>query len=186
MWVGLGNLESRLLSERLSAIQIKKPVYVAGLARSGTTILLELLARHPHLASHRYRDFPPVLTPWFWNWFVDRASVGGEAASERAHGDGIEVTSESPEAFEEVVWMAFFPGLHDPAVNSVLPGPHPQTAAAPGRATLSLQGELQSHSSRIPAKAVSRREVRIAGARSGLAHRIARATARAVLPRARA
>jgi hypothetical protein len=120
MWVGLGNLESRLLSERLSAIEIEKPLYVAGLARSGTTILLELLARHPHLASHRYRDFPPVLTPWFWNWFVDRASGGIEAASERAHGDGIEVTSESPEAFEEVVWMAFFPGLHDPAVSSVL------------------------------------------------------------------
>jgi hypothetical protein len=120
MWVGLGNLESRLLSERLSSIEIEKPLYIAGLARSGTTILLELLARHPHLASHRYRDFPPVLTPWFWNWFVDRASAGIEAASERAHGDGIEVTSESPEAFEEVVWMAFFPGLHDPAVNSVL------------------------------------------------------------------
>jgi hypothetical protein len=120
MWIGLGNLESRLLSERLRSIAIRKPIYVAGLARSGTTILLELLARHPQLASHRYRDFPPVLTPWFWNWFVDRAGGAAEAASERAHGDGIEVTSESPEAFEEVIWMAFFPALHDPEVNSVL------------------------------------------------------------------
>lgn len=120
MWIGLGNLESRLLSERLRSIAIRKPIYIAGLARSGTTILLELLARHPHLASHRYRDFPPVLTPWFWNWFVDKAGAGDEAASERAHGDGIEVTSESPEAFEEVIWMAFFSGLHNPEVNSVL------------------------------------------------------------------
>ena len=120
MWVGLGNLESRLLSERLDRVAIRKPIYIAGLARSGTTILLELLAQHPHLATHRYRDFPPVLTPWFWNWFVDRAGAGGEAASERAHGDGIEVTSESPEAFEEVIWMAFFRQLHDPAANAIL------------------------------------------------------------------
>ena len=120
MWISLGNLESRLLSERLGSVSISKPIYIAGLARSGTTILLELLARHPQLASHRYRDFPPVLTPWFWNWFVDKAAADGEAASERAHGDGIEVTSESPEAFEEVIWMAFFSGLHDPEVNAVL------------------------------------------------------------------
>ena len=119
-WVRLGNLESRLLSERLNSVAIEKPIYIAGLARSGTTILLELLSRHPHLASHRYRDFPPVLTPWFWNWFVDRAGTGDEGTSERAHGDGIDVTPESPEAFEEVIWMAFFPQLHDPEVSSVL------------------------------------------------------------------
>lgn len=122
MWIGLGNLESRMLSERLGAVQIVKPVYIAGLARSGTTILLELLARHPDLTSHRYRDFPPVLTPWFWNWFVDRAGSGDEAASERAHGDGIDVTPESPEAFEEVIWMAFFSRLHDPGSRAVLNG----------------------------------------------------------------
>jgi len=120
MWIGLGNLESRLLAERLDDVPIVKPVYIAGLARSGTTILLELLARHPDLASHRYRDFPPVLTPWFWNWFIDRAGSGDEAAGERAHGDGIEVTAESPEAFEEVIWMAFFSKLHDPEQSSVL------------------------------------------------------------------
>ena len=108
MWIGLGNFETRILSERLDKVPIVKPVYIAGLARSGTTILLELLARHPDVTSHRYRDFPPVLTPWFWNWFVDRAGNGPQAASERAHGDGIDVTAESPEAFEEVIWMAFF------------------------------------------------------------------------------
>ena len=120
MWIGLGNFETRILSERLDKVPIVKPVYIAGLARSGTTILLELLARHPDVTSHRYRDFPPVLTPWFWNWFIDRAGNGDEAASERAHGDGIDVTPESPEAFEEVIWMAFFSSLHDPEVSAVL------------------------------------------------------------------
>lgn len=119
-WIGLGNLESRILADRLTAVAIEKPIYITGLARSGTTILLELLSRHSQLSSHRYRDFPPVLIPWFWNWFVDRAGSRHQTSSERAHGDGIYVTPESPEAFEEVIWMAFFPKLHDPDVNAAL------------------------------------------------------------------
>jgi hypothetical protein len=39
---------------------------------------------------------------------------------ERAHKDGIMVTAESPEAMEEMLWMAFFSHLHDPAVSNVL------------------------------------------------------------------
>lgn len=123
-WIGLGRLESRILADRLAPIAIEKPVYIAGLARSGTTILLELLSRHPRLAGHRYRDFPPVLTPWFWNRFVDNAGARHADAGERAHGDGIRVTAESPEAFEEVIWLAFFPELHDPRVSSVLTSDH--------------------------------------------------------------
>lgn len=117
---GLGNLESRLLTERMQTITVEKPIYVSGLARSGTTILLELLSRHPQLSTHRYRDFPPIHIPWLWNWFVDRAGARDELPAERAHGDGINVTSESPEAFEEVIWMAFFPELHNPDKSSVL------------------------------------------------------------------
>lgn len=120
LWIHLGNLETRALAERLAEVTIEKPIYVSGLARSGTTILLELLARHPQVATHRYRDFPPVLTPWAWNWFVDRAGGREQPASERAHADGIMVTPESPEAFEEVIWMAFFPGLHDPGKSAEL------------------------------------------------------------------
>jgi hypothetical protein len=120
LWRGLGNLESRLLAESMQTITIERPIYISGLARSGTTILLELLARHPQLSTHRYRDFPPLHTPWLWNWFVDRAGRRDELPAERAHGDGIDVTSESPEAFEEVIWMAFFPDLHNPDKSSVL------------------------------------------------------------------
>lgn len=118
--VALAGLESRLLGERLEAVPIEAPVYVTGLARSGSTILLELLARHEQLASHRYRDFPPVLLPVAWNWFLDRAAQREVAAEERAHQDRILVTPESPEAFEELVWSAFFAQLHDPAQSTVL------------------------------------------------------------------
>ncbi|WP_206668823.1 sulfotransferase family protein [Stutzerimonas nosocomialis] len=119
-WIRFGNLESRLLEDTLVDIRIDRPIYVAGLARSGTTILLEQLASHPVVASHRYADFPPVFTPYWWNRWLSLVPQKEEAAKERAHKDGIAITSQSPEAFEEMIWMGFFPDAHDPARSSVL------------------------------------------------------------------
>jgi hypothetical protein len=120
LWVRIGNLETRLLSDELADVAVTQPVYVSGLARSGSTILLELLSEHEDAVTHRYKDYPPILTPFFWNWFLDRAPKRESAAAERTHRDGIMITPDSPEAFEEVLWMAFFPDLHDPAASSVL------------------------------------------------------------------
>jgi hypothetical protein len=120
LWLRLGNFESRVLREDFDGIAIERPVFICGLARSGTTILLEVLARHTELGSHRYRDDPFLFTPIFWNRFLDRMPARPAEAAERAHGDGIAVTPDSPEAFEEILWMAFFEGLHDPHHSSVV------------------------------------------------------------------
>jgi sulfotransferase family protein len=120
--------ESRLLRERLDRQPISAPSWITGLARSGSTILLELLASHPQLASHRYRDFPPVLTPYLWNRLLGFMPLKAEAPAERAHHDGIMVTSDSPEAFEEPAWMAFFPHLHDAENPTLLDGRTEQPA----------------------------------------------------------
>src|SRR5690606_20720247 len=109
-WVRVGNWETRLLEDQLDGVVIDRPIYIAGLARSGSTILLEMLARHSDTATHRYRDFPIVPAPWAWSWFVDRAGKKEHVLAERAHRDRIKVSPESPEAFEEVLWMTFFPG----------------------------------------------------------------------------
>jgi hypothetical protein len=116
-WVRLGNLESATLREQLDAIPIVCPVYVAGIARAGTTIVLELLSRHPEVATHKYRDFPGQFIPVWWN-----RGQRGQAAplSERAHGDRLQVSVDSPEAMEETLWMAFFADLHRPEVSCVL------------------------------------------------------------------
>lgn len=119
-WVRMGNLESSVLDDRISGIKAEAPIYVSGLARSGSTILLEILAEHEQCATHAYKDFPLVLTPFFWNWFLDRSRRGQEQKIERAHGDGIEVSPDSPEAVEEPVWMAFFPELHSALRSNVL------------------------------------------------------------------
>jgi hypothetical protein len=120
LWIALGDLETWSLAEPLQNIAIDRPIYIAGMARSGSTILLEALAAHPDAATHKYKDFPCLFTPCWW----DRAqpNAAASAARQRAHADGIAVTPDSPEAMEEMLWMAFFPQLHDPRVSNVLDG----------------------------------------------------------------
>jgi hypothetical protein len=119
-WIRLGNLESRFLKDDLAGIRIEQPIYIAGLARSGSTFLLEALASHEDTVTHRYKDFPPVFTPYWWNRFLGFMPEKEAAPAERAHKDGIVITEDSPEAFEEALWMAFFPKLHDPSTSAVL------------------------------------------------------------------
>ena len=120
LWVRLGNLESKLLEKLVDAVRIERPVFIAGLPRSGSTLVLELLASINGVATQRYRDFPPIFTPYWWNRLVDLLPRRTLEPVERAHGDGIYITPESPEAMEEPIWMAFFPGAHDPDHSQVL------------------------------------------------------------------
>jgi hypothetical protein len=120
LFLRLGRWEADWADEALAAQAIDRPIYVTGLARSGSTILLELLAAHPDVATHRYKDFPLLQIPVWWNWFLDRASKRETAPVERAHKDRIQITPDSPEAMEEILWMAFFAKCHDPTVSNVL------------------------------------------------------------------
>ena len=116
-WVRLGNLESRVVREQIEEISIDRPIYITGIARAGTTILLETLARHTQTATHRYRDFPGQFTPVWWS----RGQTSVDATpEERAHGDRIKVTQDSPEAMEEPLWMAFFTDAHCQQASNVI------------------------------------------------------------------
>ncbi len=81
-------------------------IFVSGLARSGTTILLNALFKSNKFSSLSYKDMPFVLAPNFWSKF-SLHNNNNSAMVERAHGDGIKVNTESPEAFEEVFWKTF-------------------------------------------------------------------------------
>ena len=92
-----------------SAISINQTddnhVFVSGLARSGTTILLNAIYESDEFASLSYKDMPFVLAPNLWSKLtLNKKDID---LVERAHGDGIKVSTESPEAFEEVFWMTF-------------------------------------------------------------------------------
>jgi len=109
----LGDLESDMLRGRLASIEIDRPVFITGLARSGTTLLLSLLSQLPKVATHRYSDFPFLFTPVAWNRLQDSIGASGPPV-ERPHRDRIQITRDSPEAFEEPIWAHFFDGIHDP------------------------------------------------------------------------
>lgn len=103
--VDLNDLEDRLFAGAFEDVEVDRPVFVAGLPRAGTTLMLELLVESGAFASHTYRDMPFVLVPLLWSRFSGRFRTGGQE-QERAHGDGMTVGPDSPEAFEEIVWKA--------------------------------------------------------------------------------
>lgn len=101
-------LEDRLMP-RLPAEPDGPPIFVTSLARGGTTALLNALSEVPAIATHTYRDMPFLTAPVLW----DRLSGGRRrsvARRQRAHGDGLEIGLDSPEALEEVLWAMFWPG----------------------------------------------------------------------------
>jgi hypothetical protein len=77
-------------------------VFITGLARSGTTILLRVLYETGLFRSLTYADMPFVLMPNLWKR-IHRASAVTQP-KERAHGDRILVNNHSPENFESVFW----------------------------------------------------------------------------------
>ena len=81
-------------------------VIVSGLARAGTTILMRMLHDAGSFASLTYRDMPLVMAPNLWHGVVKRFQKSSER-TERAHGDGVMVDFDSPEALEEVFWRTF-------------------------------------------------------------------------------
>jgi hypothetical protein len=118
VWLWLGRRESAQLADELARRPVRAPIFVCGLARSGSTLLHEAVAAHPGVATHRVKDYPLVFTPYWWR----RATTGRGPgpARERAHHDRVMVTPDSPDALEEMVWAAFFPRCHDPATDNRL------------------------------------------------------------------
>ncbi len=100
----LCDLELRLYKKQIQAQSVEKPIFVTSLARAGTTLILEILSRHPDVVTHSYRDMPFVLSPVIWRKFMGRFRVSGEQ-KERAHSDGLLISTDSSEAFEEVLWL---------------------------------------------------------------------------------
>lgn len=85
--------------------EFPKTLFITGLPRAGTTILLKSLYAHGDFVSQVYRDMPFILLPRQWaivnKWF----GVKGKEV-ERPHGDGVKAHLDGPEALDEVVWQA--------------------------------------------------------------------------------
>lgn len=110
--VMLADLEEYVFSNTLDQVAVERPVFIAGLPRSGTTVLLNLLVASGQFASHTYRDMPFIMCPLLWKSLASRLTVD-QSSRERAHGDGLQVSAESPEGFEEVFWKWFWPSHYE-------------------------------------------------------------------------
>jgi hypothetical protein len=108
----LADMERSMYAGQWQDIAVAKPVFITSLPRAGTTIVLRALHRMCNLAAHCYRDMPFVLTPLIWHR-VSRVFHRTSKPAERAHGDGLAINEDSPEAFEEVLWKKYFPGHYD-------------------------------------------------------------------------
>lgn len=104
----LNALESKLFYKQWQNKNIAAPVFITSLPRSGTTILLETLNKLPETATFSYRDMPFIFSPLIWSKF-SRLFLKTSDKKERAHGDGLFINENSPEAFEEALWFKFFP-----------------------------------------------------------------------------
>ena len=99
--------ETLTLCNEIRKLKINKPIYITGLARAGTTIVLEMLSKHPDLATHQYKN---LLIPYIPNWMykISNKVKLYSKPTERIHKDGIIITSDSPEAVEEIFWRKYF------------------------------------------------------------------------------
>lgn len=102
------DIEKKFFGEFYSEMLGARPIFITSLPRAGTTLLLEMLHKFPSLATHNYRDMPFVMAPIFWSR-MSRAFRKDSQLRERAHGDGMQIGYDSPEAFEEIFWRTFWP-----------------------------------------------------------------------------
>ena len=109
---GLADLEDKVYSKDLSRVEIDRPIFITSLPRAGTTLLLDVIASTGSFGSHTYRDLPFLLMPLLWNTISGGGRKRKGIEIERAHGDGMTIGYDSHEAFEEVLWRAFWPGKY--------------------------------------------------------------------------
>ena len=95
-----------LLNQSSKNISIGRLVYISGLARAGTTIILKTLYDSNKFASLTYQNMPLITAPQIWKK-INYTKNGKSGLTERAHGDGLLVNQESPESFEEIFWKTF-------------------------------------------------------------------------------
>ena len=102
----MAQVETDICARQFEPVRESQAVFVTGLPRAGTTLVLDTLFRTGAFATFTYRSMPFPLAPLLWQR-LSRPFQKQAVVQQRAHGDGMDVSVESPEAFEEVVWLNF-------------------------------------------------------------------------------
>lgn len=102
------DIEKKIFFTIYQDVDAERPIFITSLPRAGTTLMLEVLYHFPSLATHTYRDMPFVMAPVLWSRLSKPFAKQSEL-TERAHKDGVLISYDSPEAFEEIIWRTFWP-----------------------------------------------------------------------------
>ncbi|WP_282163167.1 sulfotransferase [Ulvibacterium marinum] len=94
-------MEEIIYGPKAKQLNIREYVFVTGLARSGTTAVMNKIFGTGEYASLQYANMPFILSPNLWK---RKSKI---KSHERAHKDGIIIDGNSPEEFDEYFWKAF-------------------------------------------------------------------------------
>ena len=108
------NFETNFFVKKKSIIN---PVFVSGLARSGTTIITDILYNTKKFSSFLYQDMPFYKTPIIWNYLKKIFFQKEIKKIRREHGDNIFYNFQSPDAFEELIWSNYIENYENNFAN---------------------------------------------------------------------
>lgn len=94
----LFEIEKFFYNKKLNYKNLNKHIFVTGLARSGTTMILNFLDDTKEFATLRYQDMPFLTSPNLFSFF----KRNNFSKFERYHGDNVLINIESPEALDEI------------------------------------------------------------------------------------
>ena len=104
---------------------LKESILITGLARSGTTILLNSVHNNGIYSSFTYENLPIIMAPNINKFFFNQETI---EYSERAHKDGIFINNKSPEEIDEYFWINMtesefvkesYLSIHAPSSNDI-------------------------------------------------------------------
>ena len=98
----LHDIEKFIYRKKIRDISKNRHVFINGLARSGSTILMRSIFDTKEFSALTYRDMPFIVSPNIWNKVSKKFKK--QKAIERLHGDNILIDLDSPEQLEEVFW----------------------------------------------------------------------------------
>ena len=99
----LFDIEKTFLKKKINNDNLRSHVFVSGMPRSGTTLLMNKLYETNQFASLTYRDVPFTLSPNLWKKIIGH-KIKPSQNKERAHGDKMLINLDSPEALDEIFW----------------------------------------------------------------------------------
>lgn len=106
----LSSFDSLFDTKKLCVEQ--RPVFIIGLARGGTTAILNALFSSHEFTAYTYRFMPMITMPLTINFLSRATKAKRNKMRERAHKDGHQIDANSPEAFDEIFFKLYFPEIY--------------------------------------------------------------------------